>query len=126
MLNIYNKELKIEEEYSLEGGFNATKKLMDKNIEIDAIFYSSDIMAIGGMKYLVRNGYKIPEDISILGFDNINICSFIEPELTTVAQPISKIGEEAINLLLRLINKEIIENEIIKLNPYLIERGTVK
>ena len=124
-LNIYNKELKIEEEYSLEGGFNATKKLMDKNIEIDAIFYSSDIMAIGGMKYLVRNGYKIPEDISILGFDNINICSFIEPELTTVAQPISKIGE-AINLLLRLINKEIIENEIIKLNPYLIERGTVK
>lgn len=125
-LNIYNKELKIEEEYSLEGGFNATKKLMDKNIEIDAIFYGSDIMAIGGMKYLLRNGYKIPEDISILGFDNINICSFIEPELTTVAQPISKIGEEGINLLLKLINEENVENEVIKLNPYLIERGTVK
>ena len=99
---------------------------MDKNIEIDAIFYGSDIMAIGGMKYLLRNGYKIPEDISILGFDNINICSFIEPELTTVAQPISKIGEEGINLLLKLINEENVENEVIKLNPYLIERGTVK
>ncbi|MEG1002301.1 LacI family DNA-binding transcriptional regulator [Clostridium sp.] len=124
-LGILNDDLKIYADYSMEGGFSATESLMKRNIEIDAIFYSSDVMAIGGMKYLLRNGYKIPEDISILGFDNINICSFIEPELTTVAQPISKMGEESINLLLKLINKEAVETDIIKLEPYLIERGTV-
>ena len=123
---IYNKEFNIEEEFSLEGGFKATEKLMKKNLNIDAIFYSSDVMAIGGIKYLLRNGYKIPEDISILGFDNIDICKFIEPELTTIAQPIYKMGEEGIKLLIDLIDKKDIKEKIIKLQPYLIERNTVK
>ena len=56
-------------------------------------------MAIGGMKYLLRKGYSIPDDIGILGYDNIGICSFIEPELTTIAQPIYSMGEEACKLL---------------------------
>ncbi|MGG7096102.1 LacI family DNA-binding transcriptional regulator [Clostridium sardiniense] len=125
-LGIYNKDFNIEDDFSLEGGFKATKRLIEKELEIDAIFYSSDVMAIGGIKYLLRNGYKIPEDISILGFDNIDICNFIEPELTTVAQPIYNMGEEGIKLLLRLIDKKDIEEKIIELDPYLIERGTVK
>ncbi len=122
---IYNKELNIEEDFSLEGGFKATEKLMIKNLNIDAIFYGSDIMAIGGIKYLIRNGYKIPQDISILGFDNIDICKFIEPELTTIAQPIYNIGEEGIKLLIDLINKKNVKKKIIKLEPYLIERFTI-
>ena len=125
-LNILNKDLIIHEEYSMEGGFSATEKLMIKEKNIDAIFYSSDVMAIGGMKYLLRNGYKIPEDISILGFDNINISSFIEPELTTVAQPIWEMGEESIKLLFKLINKEEVLNKTVELEAYLIERGTIK
>ncbi len=125
-LGIYNKEFNIEDDFSLEGGFKATKRLIEKEIDVDAIFYSSDVMAIGGIKYLLRNGYKIPEDISILGFDNIDICNFIEPELTTVAQPIYNIGEEGIKLLIRLIDKKDIKENIIELEPYLIERGTVK
>lgn len=125
-LGIYNKDFNIEDDFSLEGGFKATKRLIEKELEIDAIFYSSDVMAIGGIKYLLRNGYKIPEDISILGFDNIDICNFIEPELTTVAQPIYNMGEEGIKLLLRIIDKKDIEEKIIELDPYLIERGTVK
>lgn len=116
----------IEGDFSLEGGFDATKKLMKKGLDLDAIFFGSDIMAIGGMKYLLRNGYKIPEDVSILGFDNIDICNFIEPELTTVAQPIYNIGEESIKFLFKLINKEEIKENIIKLDPYLVERATVK
>lgn len=125
-LNILNEDIIIYADYSMEGGFESTKTLINKQIEVDSIFYSSDVMAIGGMKYLLRNGYKIPKDISILGFDNINISSFMEPELTTVAQPISKMGEESIKLLLKLINKEKVSKNIIELAPYLIERGTVK
>lgn len=125
-LGIYNENLSVQEEITLEGGFIATKKLIEKEEKIDSIFYSSDVLAIGGMKYLIRKGFKIPEDISILGFDNIDICEFIEPELSTVAQPIYHIGKEAIRLLLKLINKETVLENIVKLEPYLIERWTVK
>ena len=61
-----------------------------------------------------------------LGFDNINISSFIEPELTTVAQPIWEMGEESIKLLFKLINKEEVLNKTVELEAYLIERGTIK
>lgn len=125
-LGIYNKEFNIEDEFSMYGGFRATEKLMNKNLTIDGIFYSSDVMAIGGMKYLLRNGYKIPEDISVLGFDNIDISFFIEPELTTIAQPIYRMGEEATRLLIDKINKIEIKESILVLEPRLIERGTVK
>ena len=83
-------------------------------------------MAIGGMKYLLRQGYSIPDDIGILGYDNIGICSFIEPELTTIAQPIYKMGEEACKLLMNEINKKNKSNQIINLTPYLVERKTIR
>ncbi|PRR79478.1 LacI family DNA-binding transcriptional regulator [Clostridium vincentii] len=125
-LNILDKDLIEEEEFSMGGGIRATERIMNKNKDLKAIFYSSDIMAIGGMKYLIRNGYKIPKDINILGYDNIGFSSFIEPELTTVAQPIYKMGEEAFKLLLKSINNEHSPVETIILEPYLVDRETVK
>lgn len=122
----FNNRAIIEEEISMKGGFDGTRKLLEEYKDIDTIFYSSDVMAFGGIKYLLRNGYKIPKDINVLGFDNIDICSFIEPELTTVAQPISKMGEEGAKLLLKIINKEKVENKNIVMRPYLVERATVK
>ncbi|GAB6168686.1 LacI family DNA-binding transcriptional regulator [Clostridium carnis] len=124
--NIFNSELIEESEISLEGGIIATEKLINKNIPIDVIFYGSDVMAIGGMKCLLRKGYKIPEDISILGYDNIGICPFIEPELTTIAQPIYNMGKESCNLLIEVINNKKQQERIINLNPYLVERKTIK
>ena len=98
---------------------------MVKNNNIDVIFYSSDIMAIGGIKCLIRKGLKVPEDIGILGYDNIGICSYIEPELTTIAQPIYNMGREAFNLLMDVASNNSRKN-IINLKPYLVERKTVK
>lgn len=124
--NVFNEELIEIENFSMEGGIEATEKLIKNDIEIDAIFYSSDVMAIGGMKYLLRNGYNIPQDISILGYDNIGICSFVEPELTTIAQPIYKMGEEAFKLLVEVIKDKNNKEKIINLTPYLVERKTIK
>ena len=123
---IFDEELILEEEFSLEGGIRATENLIKKNKLIDAIFYSSDVMAIGGMKCLLRKGYSIPNDIGILGYDNIGICSFIEPELTTIAQPIYKMGEESCKLLMNEINKKNKSKHIINLSPYLVERMTIR
>ncbi|WP_315076587.1 LacI family DNA-binding transcriptional regulator [uncultured Clostridium sp.] len=125
-LEILNEDIIEEENFSMNGGIRATENIIKKNRNVDCIFYSSDVMAIGGIKYLIRNGYKIPEDISILGYDNIHICSFIEPELTTIAQPIYKMGEESFKLLLKSINSDESIKENISLAPYLVDRETVK
>ncbi|MDR5585921.1 MULTISPECIES: LacI family DNA-binding transcriptional regulator [Clostridium] len=125
-LEILNEDIIEEENFSMNGGIRATEKIIKKNKNVDCIFYSSDVMAIGGIKYLIRNGYNVPEDISILGYDNIRICSFIEPELTTIAQPIYKMGEESFKLLLKAINSDEETKENISLSPYLVERETVK
>lgn len=125
-LNVLNENMIEEENFSMNGGIRATENIIKKNKNVDCIFYGSDVMAIGGIKYLLRNGYKIPEDISILGYDNIHICSFIEPELTTIAQPIYKMGEESFKLLLKVINSDEDTKENISLEPYLVERETVK
>ncbi|AYE33595.1 LacI family DNA-binding transcriptional regulator [Clostridium septicum] len=124
-LGVYNPDIICESEFSIEGGMKATEELLLRSKYIDAIFYSSDVMALGGMKYLIRNGYKIPDDISILGYDNINISSLSEPELTTIAQPIYSMGEEAFKLLIEIIGGSD-KNQIIKLKTKLIERDSVK
>jgi len=123
---IINEKLIVEEEFSLEGGIRATEKLIKENELIDVIFYSSDVMAIGGMKCLLRKGYSIPKDIGILGYDNIGICSFIEPELTTIAQPIYIMGEESCKLLMNEINNKNKLKQIVNLSPYLVERKTIR
>ncbi len=124
-LGVYNKDLIVESDFSIEGGMKATEELLSIKKKIDAIFYSSDVMALGGMKYLIRNGYNIPTDISILGFDNINIAALFEPELTTVEQPIHEIGRTACELLVNIIEGNC-EDKIIELDTNLIERNSVK
>jgi LacI family transcriptional regulator len=123
-LNIYKEELIFEGEFTINGGMKATEKIITYSHVVDAIFYSSDVMALGGLKILTRKGYRIPEDIAIIGYDNINISNLIEPELTTVAQPIYDMGREACNLLVGLINGDR-RDEIVILKPKLVIRGTV-
>ena len=123
-LKIYNKELIFQGEFTIDGGIKATEDLINSSKNVEAIFYSSDVMALGGMKLLTRKGYKIPEDIAIMGYDNINISRLVEPELTTVAQPIYDMGKEACKLLVGLINGDRKEESVV-LKPELMVRGTV-
>lgn len=122
--NIYNCEYVSEGEISLKGGMEATEKILNTLDDVDAIFYSNDIMAMGGIKVLTRRGYKIPKDIAVIGFDNIQMAEFIEPELTTIAQPIYEMGQASCKLLAEHINGEEEEKQIF-FTPKLIIRGTV-
>ncbi|WP_430493709.1 substrate-binding domain-containing protein, partial [Escherichia coli] len=65
-----------------------------------ALFFHSDVMALGALSYAKRQGLKVPDDLSIIGFDNISLAEFCDPPLTTVAQPRFDIGREAMLLLL--------------------------
>lgn len=121
---IYDKNLIFEGDLTIEGGIKASEKIIRANCDVDAIFFSNDAMAIGGMKIFIRKGYRIPEDISIVGYDNIQIAQFIEPELTTVGQPIYNMGQESCKLLINIINEVEIKQKQIYFKSELIIRGT--
>ena len=86
-----------------ESGYNATKTLLSLKRPINAIFAASDLIAIGAIRAIKESGLKVPEDISVIGFDDIPVASFTEPALTTVNQSTSKAGEMLVeNLLAQL------------------------
>ncbi|MBU3143575.1 LacI family DNA-binding transcriptional regulator [Clostridium sp. CF012] len=121
---IYDEKYIFDGDFNVEGGIKATEKIINRFNNLDAIFYSNDMMALGGMKILLRNGYKIPRDISIIGFDNIHISQIIEPELTTIAQPIYIMGKKACSILIDVINGELPPKKQIYFETELIIRGT--
>lgn len=121
---LYKDNLVFKGDFTTETGMKVTEDIIKSNIDISAIFYSNDAMALGGMKALLRAGYKIPEDIAIMGFDNITISSLVEPELTTVGQPIYHMGKEACELLISVIENKNQKKEIY-FHTELIIRDTV-
>ena len=121
---IYDEKYIFEGDFNVKGGIEATEKIISTFVHLDAILYSNDMMALGGMKILLRNGYKIPKDISVVGFDNIHISAVIEPELTTISQPIYIMGKKACSILINVINGEVPIEKQVYFDTKLIVRGT--
>lgn len=94
----YQPELVIEGDFFYQGGYQAAKKLIPKRPT--AIFASNDLSAFGIMDAIREAGLEIPDDISIIGFDDIPQASMIHPKLTTIRQPLDQIGRVAVQLLL--------------------------
>jgi LacI family transcriptional regulator len=75
------------------------RELLLRNRDFTAIFAASDELALGAMRALQDEGIRVPEDISVIGFDDIDIADYLHPRLTTIRQPIREIGEQsALNL----------------------------
>lgn len=89
---------------SLEGGYQGAYHLMNAKSDITAIFCANDNTAIGVIKALRERGYRIPEDISIIGVDNIETAQYLSPMLTTVHIPTEDIGRAAAKILIDRIN----------------------
>ncbi|OCT14839.1 LacI family transcriptional regulator [Paenibacillus pectinilyticus] len=123
-LGIYDERYVYEVLPSLEAGIAVTEQIARDVPDVDGIIYCNDMTAMGGLKALTRLGYHVPRDISIIGYDNIKISQFIEPELTTVAQPIAEMGEAACNLLINIINEVPLKEQKIFLYAELVVRGT--
>ena len=101
-------------------------KFLITHPQIDGIFAGSDIIAARAMRCLKKLGRSVPEDVQIVGYDNISICEFTDPTITTIAQPIQSMGEIAAETLFKLIKKEPIEQLHITLPVELIERESTK
>ena len=95
--------------HDYKNGVRAVEKLRMLQAPPDAIFATSDVLAIGVMRGLTQYGYRIPEDVAVVGFDDIQVASFCNPSLTTIVQPKYDIGTIALRLLLQQINGEIDE-----------------
>jgi len=121
---LFDEKLIFENEFTIDGGIETTRKILKLKDKVDSIIFSSDIMAFGGIKVLVKEGCKIPQDISVIGYDNIEMSEFMEPELTTVSQPIYEMGKCACELLINIINGKTIEEKQVYFEPNLIVRGT--
>jgi len=92
-------------EFSEEGGAAAMESLLDEAADFTAVFAASDLCAFGAMAVLGRNGLSVPEDVSVVGFDDIEHARFSCPSLTTVRQPAVEMGRHAASLLVRSIEQ---------------------
>ncbi|WP_394690946.1 LacI family DNA-binding transcriptional regulator [Hoeflea sp.] len=114
----------IEAPYAFQDGADAFGSLMETTPRPTAVMCGNDVLAVGAMKKAREMGLRVPQDVSITGFDDIDISAVVEPGLTTVRVPHRRMGEAAAEMLLRLINKEPVERQV-KIPTAIIERGTL-
>jgi LacI family transcriptional regulator len=109
-------------DFTQEGAYEAARELLRGKQDFSAVFAANDLMAMGVIRALKEAGIKIPEEIAVMGYDGIQIGEFIEPPLSTIKLPSVKMGRVAMNLLLKLINNEKIEERQVLLSPRILLR----
>ncbi|GAA0783270.1 MULTISPECIES: LacI family DNA-binding transcriptional regulator [Pseudomonadati] len=111
-----NKQLQFDAISTESSGFDAANKLLDKGIEFDAIFAASDLIAIGALRALKKRGVDVPNDVAIIGYDDIPVASFANPSLTTIKQNTQLAGEILVESLLKLIRGQEVAPMLIPTN----------
>ncbi|PYY17949.1 MAG: LacI family transcriptional regulator, partial [Acidobacteria bacterium] len=104
-----------------EPGYDVTKSLLAKHRHFTAMFAFNDISAIGAIRALLDSGMKVPGDVSVIGFDDIQNAAFQNPRLTTIRQPLRRMGELAAETLLKRI-RGTEYHKVIAVEPELIVR----
>lgn len=124
--------LTFHEDWIIEGNFEcdtaviAADKIIAMPTRPTAIFCFNDTMALGLMSRLQQKGLRIPDDISVIGYDNIELAEYFSPPLTTVHQPKRRLGKTAFEILLARIKSKEHEVRVFEMRPEIVERCTVK
>ncbi|KAA1182047.1 LacI family DNA-binding transcriptional regulator [Paenibacillus sp. FSL E2-8871] len=101
-------------------------ELFDKYIDTDGVIASNDIVATAVIHEAHRLGKRVPQDLQIIGFDDIPLSSLLSPSLSTIRQPAHDMGREAAGLLIKLIEQDKVEDKIIQLPVSFVERETTR
>lgn len=115
----------IESNFECDGGYEAFNRMYQKGPLPSAIFVCNDMMAMGVINAANEKGIAIPEELSIIGYDDIQIAKFMSPSLTTIHQPKYRLGQAAVETLLRKLDNGCDETQVIQLEPTLVERSSV-
>lgn len=114
----------IECHYSIAQGEAAAQRLLAGPQKPTALICGNDVLAAGALHYARKSGHRVPEECSIVGFDDIDLASIVDPELTTVRVPHRQMGQAAAEMLLALTNQAIVETRIC-FKTEIIERGSL-
>lgn len=113
-----------EGDFTLESGKILTEKLMTEHEDVDGIFLANDLMAIGCLKALKLLNVQVPKDVAIIGFDGIKLTEMVEPEISTVEQPIYEIGVAATTKLIHKIENNGPALQTKALDVHLVKRAS--
>lgn len=107
--------------FAIEGGYEAMEQLLDKMPDLTAVFAMSDVTAIGAIRAMKDRGLRVPEDVSIIGFDGIEMGQYLVPKLTTIRQPAEDMANRCVEILLQCIceNKSAVNERI----PFTLVKG---
>ena len=123
-INLSDKQIEIAPVFRIEEGFKAATTLLERNPDITAIFANGDLLAIGTIQAVRAMGKRVPEDISVVGYNDVKLSEVVDPPLTTIHVPGYEMGYEAASLLIKLISNEQVEDNKLVLNTYLVERNS--
>ncbi|MCL9782471.1 substrate-binding domain-containing protein [Vibrio sp. S4M6] len=115
----------VEGDFECKGGYEALHKMYQQGPLPSALFVSNDMMAMGVINAANELGINIPEDLSIIGYDDIHIAQYMTPSLTTIHQPKYRLGQAAVDTLLKRLEKELTEPAVVQLEPTLVVRNSV-
>ncbi|PIF24033.1 transcriptional regulator, LacI family [Candidatus Pantoea floridensis] len=115
----------VDGDFEFQGGFNAMNQLLTLDSLPEAVFTSNDAMAVGVYHALFQAGLRVPQDIAVMGYDNIELARYLTPPLSTVHQPKDELGELAIDTLIHRMSDPDASQQTLVLTPELVERGSV-
>jgi LacI family transcriptional regulator len=116
--------LVVESDFEVAGGRAAAAQLLDLAEPPTAIFAFNDQLAIGAMQAALERGMRVPDELSVVGFDDTAEAQIVTPRLTTVHQPLAEIGRMGVSLLTRLLENQRLEALHVELETKLVRRGS--
>lgn len=115
----------IESDFECEGGYQAFEKLYERGKLPSALFVCNDMMAMGVIQAASQRGLRVPDDLSLIGYDDVHIAKFMTPALTTIHQPKYRLGKAAVDTLLYRLENPDTTAQVVQLEPTLVVRSSV-
>lgn len=112
-------------DFEFGGGFDAMQALLAHQQRPQAVFTGNDAMAVGAYQALYQAGLRIPQDMAVIGYDDIELARYMTPPLTTIHQPKDELGELAIDVLIHRMAQPALQQQRLQLTPVLTVRGSV-
>jgi len=121
---LINSELMAKGDWTASSGNQAIKDLLDNGEDFSAVFAHNDRMAVGAIRALREFGFRVPHDVSVIGYDDIPLSSYFDPPMTTIRQPIEEFGRIGAQILIEALDNRYFKPQIVRLAPELIIRKT--
>ncbi|GEQ96383.1 LacI family transcriptional regulator [Iodidimonas gelatinilytica] len=99
--------------FSLESAMEAVESLLESGTEFDGVVAASDLIAIGAVRGLMKSGMHVPEDVSVVGYDDVRMAAYSSPALTTISQDVGKAGRLLVSKLLRILDGQGVRSELL-------------